>query len=655
MPSRVDDSRCNSCGADIPNDAPFRLCPRCLLKQALAGTAAETLPVADRADGPSGDERRRFVAPSLIELAEEFPQLEVLELIGQGGMGAVYRARQPTLDRIVAVKVLPTGVEESPGFSQRFSREARALARLNHPNIVALYDFGQTSGRIGLFYFIMEYVDGANLRDIVRRGNLEPKQALAIVPQICDALQYAHDEGVVHRDIKPENILVDSKGRVKIADFGLAKLLDASGGSDTITRDGEFMGTPLYMAPEQRETAHQVDHRADIYSLGVVFYELLTGDLPMGRFSVPSQRVNVDVRLDEVVLRALEQEPERRYQQARDVKTEVETISTTPLPPGALEPERAAARSLVSKPARALILSGLVNWLLLISVLIVIAVRRLVPGALDTVPQPLLPIIGAVALFGSGIMIFAGLKMLRLESRGLALVAAFLAAIITPGNLIGLPIGIWVWVVLHRQDVRAAFPASPNSAPWPERIGRYLRSPQNCAMLFAVLGVLTILIPWGRFQTFWMVWGYGWRCSEGIAVASISAALLIVTALGRHARPPPVSRSLLLVAGGIAMVSISAYFVEAFLEVARSEAAAYDPDFSFEKDDASNENGAAQAGEAFSRQMNAIIARSAVVHVGPFAAIAAGVGLVGSGIVELSRRARDRRQATAKTSRREES
>ena len=176
----------------------------------------------------------------------------------------------------------------------------------------------------------MEFVDGLTLRQLLDGGKLAPQEALAIVPQICEALQYAHDKGVVHRDIKPENILMDRGGQVKIADFGLAKLVGREAKDFTITGAGQVMGTPQYMAPEQIEHPQEVDHRADIYSLGVVFYQMLTGELPIGRFAPPSQKVQIDVRLDEVVLRALEKEPERRYQQASELKTHVETIATTP-------------------------------------------------------------------------------------------------------------------------------------------------------------------------------------------------------------------------------------------------------------------------------------------------------------------------------------
>lgn len=309
---------CPNCGHPLPAGAPAGLCPACLLEQ-----GAETV-TSDQAHPV------RFEPPPVEEVARLFPQLEIIGLIGAGGMGAVYRARQPALDRQVALKILPPHGGGGASFAERFNREARALARLNHPNIVAVHEFGQVQG---LHFFIMEFVDGANLRQLEKTGRLSPREALQIVPQICDALQYAHDEGVVHRDIKPENVLVDRKGRVKIADFGLAKILGIEGESLRLTADGQVMGTPHYMAPEQVERPMSVDHRADIYSLGVVFYEMLTGDLPLGKFAPPSRKVEVDVRLDEVVLRALENDPARRYQHASEVKSEVETIRHAPAPP----------------------------------------------------------------------------------------------------------------------------------------------------------------------------------------------------------------------------------------------------------------------------------------------------------------------------------
>jgi serine/threonine protein kinase/multidrug efflux pump subunit AcrA (membrane-fusion protein) len=380
-------SVCPQCGVTLPANSPEGLCPGCLLKWGLATQTAA-------GSGRSGSASGEFAPPIPAELASRFPDLEILELVGRGGMGVVYKARQKRLDRLVALKILSPQVGRDPSFAERFAREARAMAMLNHPHIVAVYDFGQTGaggegrgagdegtdvgiegrgtrdegpdvgieGRgardgdgnlpspIGrgemqeppppapnpqspasrpLFYFLMEYVDGLSLRQLLDVGKLSPEEAMAIVPQICEALQYAHDHGVVHRDIKPENVLLDKEGRVKIADFGIAKLVRSEPRDFTLTASGQIVGTPQYMAPEQIERPLQVDHRADIYSLGVVFYQMLTGELPLGRFAPPSRKVQVDVRLDEVVLRALEKEPERRYQQASEIKTRIETIVTT--------------------------------------------------------------------------------------------------------------------------------------------------------------------------------------------------------------------------------------------------------------------------------------------------------------------------------------
>jgi len=269
------------------------------------------------------------VPPSRQALVEAFPLLEIIELIGQGGMGFVFKARQPKLDRFVALKILPQSLAADPAFAERFTREGRVLARLNHPSIVTVHDFGQANG---FFYLLMEFVDGVNLRQAMKAGRFAPAQALAIVPRICDALQYAHNEGILHRDIKPENILLDSRGRVKIADFGIAKLIGDAHAEATLTSVGATLGTPHYMAPEQIETPGEVDHRADIYSLGVVFYELLTGELPLGRFAPPSQKAAVDARVDEIVLRALQKERELRQQSATEIKTEVETVTDSARP-----------------------------------------------------------------------------------------------------------------------------------------------------------------------------------------------------------------------------------------------------------------------------------------------------------------------------------
>ncbi len=363
---------CKQCHKPVPGDAPEGLCPECLAKVALGSE-----PNAGGGRTP----------PNPADLAQQFPQLEILELLGMGGMGMVYKARQPKLDRLVALKILAIESDRDPSFAERFEREAKALARLNHPGIVAVYDFGQTKD---FYFFVMEYVEGMNLRELLRTEQLSPHQTLDLVTQVCTALQYAHDEKIVHRDIKPENILINKKGQAKIADFGLAKLLGSA--PDTgLTATQTVMGTMNYMAPEQREQPLEVDHRADIYSLGVVFYEMLTGEVPMGRFEPPSKRVQVDVRLDEVVLHALEREPARRYQQAGEIKTGVETIAATMKPSGdgarGIDPESEAQPARGPVTFRRFGVLFLVAFSIIVVILGVMAVGR--PQKMRTdAPQP---------------------------------------------------------------------------------------------------------------------------------------------------------------------------------------------------------------------------------------------------------------------------
>src|ERR1035437_9179396 len=314
--------KCPQCGANLPSDAPDGLCPKCIMAMNLKTETAF-----------SGDATAAQPPLPPEQIAPHFPQLEILECLGRGGMGVVYKARQKSLNRFVALKLLAPERVQDAKFAERFSREAQALAALNHPNIVTIHDFGQAGG----FYFLlMEFVDGANLRQLLRTQKFTPEEALAIVPPLCDALQFAHDRGIVHRDIKPENLLLDKAGWVQVADFGIAKMLGTVNGggpagepasSDNVTQTA--VGTPSYSAPEQKTDPQRVDSRADIYSLGVVFYEMLTGELPGKRIEPPSHKVQIDVRLDEVVLRALEKNPDLRYQQVSEVKTIVETIVAT--------------------------------------------------------------------------------------------------------------------------------------------------------------------------------------------------------------------------------------------------------------------------------------------------------------------------------------
>ena len=320
--------RCPQCGAEVEASDAQGLCPRCLM----AGAAGPTEP----------DER--WSPPDVSAVAAVFPQLEVVEMIGQGGMGAVFKVRQPKLERFAALKLLPESPAQDPAFAGRFEREARLLAKLSHPNIVSVFDYGQAGG---FFYLLMEYVDGVNLRQATRDRRFTPAQTLGVVQRICEALQFAHEEGVLHRDIKPENILIDSRGRVKLVDFGIAKLLaePEAGGTDRtsnvppfLTQAGASLGTPAYMAPEQRLSPSDVDHRADIYSLGVVFYELLTGDLPKEPLLPPSGRCETGPQVDAIVQQALEPERDRRQQSAAELRTQVEIAQATPAPSASVPP-----------------------------------------------------------------------------------------------------------------------------------------------------------------------------------------------------------------------------------------------------------------------------------------------------------------------------
>lgn len=313
---------CGKCNQPIPANAPNGVCPRCVFAAALAGSPGKGhTPNSTTQFDPYRS--RGFLPPKPEDLNERLKDLHVESLIGHGGMGAVYRARQKHLDRVVALKILSPQLGSDPTFVERFVREAKTLAKLTHANIVMVFEFGMIDE---MCFLVMEYIDGINLRDAIRNKTITPAQALQIVPQICEALQYAHDEGVVHRDIKPENILLNQRGQVKIADFGLAKMLDADANEMSLTGTHQVMGTRNYMAPEQIEKPQTVDHRADIYSLGVVFYELLTGELPIGRFANPSEKAPISSELDQVVLKTLEKEPDRRFQQASEIRTAVHDI-----------------------------------------------------------------------------------------------------------------------------------------------------------------------------------------------------------------------------------------------------------------------------------------------------------------------------------------
>lgn len=298
--------QCPHCERPFDSDQCRGLCPACL---------ARTI-----------EESARNEESALpLQIGQTFCGFEIVGLLGRGGMGVVYKARQPKLDRWVAIKILPLELAEQPGIRERFEREAKLLASISHSNIVAVYDSGIEAN---LAYFVMEYVDGVSLRTLLDRREVTLEAALGILTQLCDALEHAHGLGIVHRDIKPENLLIDPQGRLKVTDFGLAKLARAI--DPKISRPDLAMGTPHYMAPEQSERPQEVDHRADIFAVGVIFYEMLTGELPIGKFEPPSRKGRIDDRLDAVVLKALEKSPSMRYRHASEIKRAVTQISKQP-------------------------------------------------------------------------------------------------------------------------------------------------------------------------------------------------------------------------------------------------------------------------------------------------------------------------------------
>jgi serine/threonine protein kinase len=277
---------------------------------------------------PSGP----WVPPSAEELHQILPQYEIVKMLGRGGMGAVYMGRQTALDRPVAIKILSAQLEESDmGFTERFKNEARAMGKLNHPSIVSVYEFGQHES--GLLYIVMEYVDGTDVaKMIAKSGRLHTEHAMAITAHVCDALAYAHERGIIHRDIKPANIMVGYDGMVKVADFGLAKVSTSGGQTLGLTQSGMAMGTLHFMAPEALMLGSAVDHRADIYAVGVMLYQMLTGKLPQGMFKMPSLQVpGLDPRYDGIIAKAMMEDREARYQSARAMRSDLDGILTQPV------------------------------------------------------------------------------------------------------------------------------------------------------------------------------------------------------------------------------------------------------------------------------------------------------------------------------------
>jgi serine/threonine protein kinase len=260
--------------------------------------------------------------PTAEELESQLPGYSVTAVVGCGGMGKVYRGVQLSLDREVAIKILSPGIDAAdPSFGLRFENEARAMARLSHPSIVAVIDTGETTG--GLRFFVMEFVNGGDLEQrITNCGHLPLDEALKLITSIGEALAFAHDNGIVHRDIKPSNILIDHAGRIKVADFGLARV--ARGGpSPTLTN--VVMGSPDFLAPEAYQPGAMPDHRADIFALGAMFYQMLTGRVPRGRYQPASSLAeHVHPALDMVINKALDADPANRHHDVREFLADVQ-------------------------------------------------------------------------------------------------------------------------------------------------------------------------------------------------------------------------------------------------------------------------------------------------------------------------------------------
>ena len=266
--------------------------------------------------------------PSPEELTEIIPEGRYFaeEIIGQGGMGIVYRGVQVSLNRPVAIKLMRCGMDGHYGLENRFQREAQAMGQLNHPNIVTIFDYGHIGKEFQ--YFVMEHVDGTDLAEIMRTGGMTPQLAVMLLPQICLALEYAHSKGIVHRDIKPANIMITRLGEVKVMDFGLAKKIDQF--NSFVTQTNMIMGTAEYAAPEQIDAHREVDHRADIYAMGVMIYQMLMGHLPRGAWQPPSSKAGVDSRLDSVVVRAMMPDRNQRFQSVTELRRALEAATAAP-------------------------------------------------------------------------------------------------------------------------------------------------------------------------------------------------------------------------------------------------------------------------------------------------------------------------------------
>jgi serine/threonine protein kinase len=342
---------CPMCRAELPADAPAGLCPRCSQLQEIGtgtwspASIAHDATLAPRTTAPHGR--------GSVDTPHVFGDYEIIGEIARGGMGVVYKARQISLDRIVALKTILSGQFASEADVERFYTEARAAANLQHPNIVAIHEVGEHEGQ---HYFSMDYVEGRNLASLIEAGPLPVTQSVAYLKAIAEAIHYAHQQGILHRDLKPSNILIDSFDQPQITDFGIAKRIGArdvpvsissmKAGNSTessLTAAGEVLGTPSYMSPEQIDAdPAQLGPATDVYSLGAILYELLTGRPPFrGRSArdtllavlqsppVSVRRLNrrVPRALERICLKCLQKDPSRRYSSAAALADDLERFT----------------------------------------------------------------------------------------------------------------------------------------------------------------------------------------------------------------------------------------------------------------------------------------------------------------------------------------
>src|SRR6266481_5608242 len=340
---------CRKCGARIFADAPEGLCPRCVLNIALAmppelvvGGDSSAVALAKADDPGRSDKLVGDAVPTphdkktaqAAELLGELGDYELLEEIGRGGQGVVFRARQKSLNRTVALKVISLGQWASKAHLKRFRLEAEAAARLEHPGIVPIHEVGE---RDGSCYFSMKFVEGGQLDEVVKQTPMSIRQAAELIAKVARTVHYAHEHGILHRDIKPGNILLDQKGEPHLTDFGLARLVESE---STVTRTMEVLGTPSYMAPEQAVGNNAaISSVTDVYGLGAVLYQLLTGQPPFAGGTTyetikllldtePRQPRQLNPKIDRdlstICLKCLEKDPKRRYPSALALAEDLE-------------------------------------------------------------------------------------------------------------------------------------------------------------------------------------------------------------------------------------------------------------------------------------------------------------------------------------------